>query len=338
MARNPRELVIETILEGYRHEHRILADEHSADVDADMFTELFTQGQGRRQARRRRRRAPTWRIWRRRSSARAPGTGRQAPSAIGRSPTSSPPTSRALIDGITTRARIDQGGHMAWDFETDPEYQEAAGLGRRSSSATRSSRSTWSGRTCSSRRWTTPDARSIDPLKERGAPEGLVGHPSRPRARRPGLRPAQAGAAQRDPRPLAVGADRLRLPGTRHRQRRDHRALRHAGAEGALPAPAARRRAVLQLLDDRTAGRRRSHPVQDQRGARRRRLGDQRLEVLLLQRQYRVVPHRDGGDQPRRQRLPGHVDVPGADRHARREHRPQRRPVRRAARTRAATR
>src|SRR4029077_4923637 len=40
MARNPRELVIETILEGYRHEHRILA-EASYVADADMFTELF---------------------------------------------------------------------------------------------------------------------------------------------------------------------------------------------------------------------------------------------------------------------------------------------------------
>jgi AcrR family transcriptional regulator len=42
MARNPRELVVETILEGYRHEHRIMA-EGTADVDADMFTELFTK-------------------------------------------------------------------------------------------------------------------------------------------------------------------------------------------------------------------------------------------------------------------------------------------------------
>lgn len=44
MARNPRELVIEAILEGYRHEHRILADGGPpADVEADMFTELFTR-------------------------------------------------------------------------------------------------------------------------------------------------------------------------------------------------------------------------------------------------------------------------------------------------------
>jgi AcrR family transcriptional regulator len=40
MSRNPRELVVETILEGYRHEHRILAD-GASEVDADMFTELF---------------------------------------------------------------------------------------------------------------------------------------------------------------------------------------------------------------------------------------------------------------------------------------------------------
>jgi AcrR family transcriptional regulator len=43
MSRNPRDLVIETILEGYRHEHRILADGAPPDVDADMFTELFTR-------------------------------------------------------------------------------------------------------------------------------------------------------------------------------------------------------------------------------------------------------------------------------------------------------
>lgn len=45
MARNPRELVIETILEGYRHEHRILAAGSLADVDADMFTEFFERAQ-----------------------------------------------------------------------------------------------------------------------------------------------------------------------------------------------------------------------------------------------------------------------------------------------------
>lgn len=45
MARNPRELIIETILEGYRHEHRILAGEDLDDVDADMFGDLFARAQ-----------------------------------------------------------------------------------------------------------------------------------------------------------------------------------------------------------------------------------------------------------------------------------------------------
>ena len=45
MARNPRELIIETILEGYRHEHRILAGEHPADPGLGMFTELFEKAQ-----------------------------------------------------------------------------------------------------------------------------------------------------------------------------------------------------------------------------------------------------------------------------------------------------
>jgi AcrR family transcriptional regulator len=45
MSRNPRDLIIETILEGYRHEHRILSGELSNDADADMFGELFTKAQ-----------------------------------------------------------------------------------------------------------------------------------------------------------------------------------------------------------------------------------------------------------------------------------------------------
>ncbi len=45
MGRNPRELIIETILEGYRHEHRILAGDHHDETDADMFGELFARAQ-----------------------------------------------------------------------------------------------------------------------------------------------------------------------------------------------------------------------------------------------------------------------------------------------------
>jgi AcrR family transcriptional regulator len=45
MARNPRDLVVETILEGYRQEQRILTGDRPDDVDADMFGELFARAQ-----------------------------------------------------------------------------------------------------------------------------------------------------------------------------------------------------------------------------------------------------------------------------------------------------
>ena len=45
MARNPPELIVQTILEGYRHEHRLLAAGSHDDADADMFGELFAHAQ-----------------------------------------------------------------------------------------------------------------------------------------------------------------------------------------------------------------------------------------------------------------------------------------------------
>jgi AcrR family transcriptional regulator len=44
MAPNPRDLIVETILEGYRHEHQILAGE-AASADVNMFGELFSRAQ-----------------------------------------------------------------------------------------------------------------------------------------------------------------------------------------------------------------------------------------------------------------------------------------------------
>ncbi|KUI27291.1 TetR family transcriptional regulator [Mycobacterium sp. IS-1742] len=45
MARNPRDLILETVLEGYRHEHRILTGDASPHSDADMFGDLFAAAQ-----------------------------------------------------------------------------------------------------------------------------------------------------------------------------------------------------------------------------------------------------------------------------------------------------
>ena len=173
-----------------------------------------------------------------------------------------------------------------------------------------------------------------DPGAAAGEGEGAgpVGLSPRPRARRPGLRPAQAGADERDPRPLGLGADGVRHRRPRHRQRRDPRPVRHAGAEGALPPAAARGRHRVHLLDDRAAGGRRPQGVRLQGHAGRRRVGDRGREVVLVQRPLRLVPHRHGGDRSRRQAARADVDVHRAGRDARHRDHPQRRDDERARR------
>ena len=93
MARNPRDLIIETILEGYRHELRILAGDLPGNVDADMFGELFAKAQqdGKQRPMSTRATCPGWR---RCTSARVSGTGPQAITTAARSPTASAVTSR----------------------------------------------------------------------------------------------------------------------------------------------------------------------------------------------------------------------------------------------------
>ncbi len=81
----------------------------------------------------------------------------------------------------------------------------------------------------------------IDPLKQRVRDQGLWACHLGPELGGKGYGQVKLGPPQRDPRPLAVGADHLRLPGARHRQRRDHRPLRHRRAEGQVPAAPARR-------------------------------------------------------------------------------------------------
>ena len=98
-----------------------------------------------------------------------------------------------------------------------------------------------------------------------GQGPGPVGDLPRRGARRPRLRPAQARPAQRDPRPLPVGAADVRRRRARHREHGDARGLRHRGAEGALARADAQPGDVVGVLDDRAAGRLRPEPVQDPR-------------------------------------------------------------------------
>ena len=195
-----------------------------------------------------------------------------------------------------------------------------AGLGGPSSCARRSSRSTCCG---PGLEFTPLDGRrcgrSIDPLKERGPAPGPVGHPPRPRPRRPGLRPAEAvrcstrsSAGRRGRR--SCSAARRPTPATPR--------------SSPTTAPTSRRSSTSQpLLDGEifscysmTEPHAGADPTlfTTRADAGRRRVGASTgWKYFSSNAEHRVVPHRHGGDRPRRERVPGHVDVPGPDRHAR---------------------
>ena len=97
------------------------------------------------------------------------------------------------------------------------------------------------------------------------------------------------------------GQRRLRVPGTGRGQRRDPAHVRHRRAEGALAAAARRRADPLVLLDDRARGAGlRPDDAPHARGARRRRMGDRRPQVVLVGSRRRGVRDRDGRHRPRR--------------------------------------
>ena len=128
--------------------------------------------------------------------------------------------------------------------------------------------------------------------------------PARRRDRRGALQPRlrlhRPGARQE---PARVGVPQLQRPG--HREHGGARAGRDAGAEGALAEAAARRRDPFGVRDDRA--RRRLVGCQEHRlpgRARRRRVADQRREVLHLRRRRPALQDhdRDGADEPGRRR------------------------------------
>ena len=130
---------------------------------------------------------------------------------------------------------------MAWDFETDPEYQKKLD-------------------------WVDAFVReevepldlvfphqqfvpargkrreAIDPLKEEVRRQGLWATHLGPELGGQGFGQLKLALLNEILGRSPWASDRLRLPGPRHGQRRDHRPLRHAGAEGALPPATAQRR------------------------------------------------------------------------------------------------
>ena len=90
-------------------------------------------------------------------------------------------------------------------------------------------------------------------------------------------------------RGLAVRRRRAQL-----RQPEDPREVRHARAEAEVADPAHRGEDGVGLLDDRARlGRLRSALDQDHRAPRGRRVGDQRPQVVHVERQARRLLHRD---------------------------------------------
>ena len=109
-------------------------------------------------------------------------------------------------------------------------------------------------------------------------------------------RPVERGARAHPAR-----APRVRLAGARRRQHRDPPPPRHRRATRAVPAPAGRGPDPQLLLDDR-AGDGRVEPVaaRDHRRQGRRRLRDQRPEVVHVVGRRRGVRDRDGRHRSRR--------------------------------------
>ena len=168
-------------------------------------------------------------------------------------------TSREMVD-LTMRRREQ---HMAWDFSTDPDWAEQLAW---VNEFVRNECEPIDLIVKESHDLERPGSAGADPAAaadRQGA--RTVGHPPRTAPRWTRLRPGEAGAAQRDPRPIRVRTDRIRFARTGFRQQRDPGALRHPRAQGTLSRAAARQPDRLLLLDDRAAGRRRPEGVHHQR-------------------------------------------------------------------------
>ena len=110
----------------------------------------------------------------------------------------------------------------------------------------------------------------------------------------------------------------------RHRQHGDPGPVRHAAAAGAVAAAAARRRDPFVLRDDRAVGRvERRHQHLEPHRPRRRRLRDQRAQVVHERRARPALQARGvhGRHRPRHRHVPPPVDDPRPDGRARRHRR-----------------
>ncbi len=159
---------------------------------------------------------------------------------------------------------------MGWDFETEPEFQEKLDwMDAFVRDEIEPIDALW-GDEVYDRPMNPAVAKIIEPLKKRVQRAGALGQPSRSGARGPGLRPAEAGADERDPRALVVGVPSIF--GTQAPDTGNAEIIAHYGTEeqkAQYLQPAARRRDLLELLDDRAPGRGGPHGVHHPGRARR---------------------------------------------------------------------
>ena len=121
------------------------------------------------------------------------------------------------------------------------------------------------------------------------------------RGRRTGHRLHAVRLRQRDPGPQPVRSPGIRLAGPGLRKRRDPLAVRYGPAEGALAQATRGRRHPLLLLDDRARSLRRGPDrATDPRRPRRRRVGDQRPQVVHQRGDRRLIRHRHVRHRPGR--------------------------------------
>ena len=221
-------------------------------------------------------------------------------------------------------------------FRDRPRISRTARLDGRVRHATRSSRST----SCSATRTTSPTQLAMElvrPLQEQVKERGLWACHLGPELGGPGYGQVKLALMNE-----ILGRSRFAptVFGCQAPDSGNAEILAHYGTD------AQKERYLQPLLDGKISscysmtephGWRRSHAVHDHRRAGRRRVGHQRREVVLVERQVRQLLHRHGRHQPRRERLRGHVDVHRPGRHARRQDHPQRRHRHRARRRRAPT-
>ena len=153
---------------------------------------------------------------------------------------------------------------MAWDFETDPEFQKKLDwietfMEEEVEPISHLGMAAWS---------SAGREKFIKPLQQKVKDQGLWACHLGPELGGQGYGQLKLALMNEKLGRNGLAPIGLRLPGARHRQRRDHRPLRHARAEGAVAEAPAGRRDPLGLLDERADRRLRSPDLQDPRRAR----------------------------------------------------------------------